>query len=97
MSATATVLPTTMTKIPATVGVTSKSLKPAHRRGRPPVPATEVAVMRKLREAGHTLQKIAYFTERCVPTVIKYTAAVPHPYRQDKPITINRRTGLAVK
>jgi hypothetical protein len=52
--------------------------------------------MRKLREAGHTLQRIAYFTERCVPTVFKYTAAVPHPYRRDKSIKINRRTGLAV-
>lgn len=95
MSATATTLPTTQTTLPATVvPVSSKSLRRG--RGRPPVPATEVAVMRKLREAGHTLQRIAYFTERCVPTVMKYTAAVPHPYRQDKPITINRRTGLVV-
>lgn len=95
MSATATTLPTTQTTLPATVvPVSSKSLRRG--RGRPPVPATEVAVMRKLREAGHTLQRIAYFTERCVPTVMKYTAAVPHPYRHDKPITINRRTGLVV-
>lgn len=98
MSATPMTLPSTNVSLPATVpntkDVSSKSLRRG--RGRPPVPATEVAVMRKLREAGHTLQRIAYFTERCVPTVMKYTAAVPHPYRQDKPITINRRTGLVV-
>ncbi len=97
MSATATTLPSTLT-LPATVvTVSSESLRQGRRgRGRPPIPAHEVAVMRKLRQAGHTLQQIGYFTERCIPTVFKYTASVPHPYRHNKSIKINRRTGLAV-
>lgn len=66
-------------------------------RGRPPVPAHEVAVMRKLRAAGHTLRQVSYFVERSIPTVSKYTNNIPHKNRPDSNICINRRTGLAVK
>jgi hypothetical protein len=90
-----TVLPTSTIALPASV-VQVSATEFRRGRGRPPIPATEVACMRKLRAAGHTLQQIAYFTERSMMTVFKYTASVPCHRRHNKAITINRRTGLAV-
>ena len=92
--ATNAVLPTTQVKnglVPVTDGRFA-----VRGRGRPPIPAHEVAVMRKLRMESFTLQKIGYITERSISTVIKYTANVPCRRRHDKAISINRRTGLVV-
>jgi hypothetical protein len=92
--ATNAVLPTTQAKnglVPVTDGRFA-----VRGRGRPPIPAHEVAVMRKLRMENFTLQKIGYITERSIPTVAKYTANIANTRRPDTSVQISRRTGLAI-